>query len=74
MMRYRQCLCHNFPGTVATPSTLSSRLHLTSLSQKKRAVTRWATPLTAAGACPLDNRAELTGAYAGTTGADEIKC
>ena len=43
MMRYRQCLCHNFPSTVATPSSLSSRLHLASLRHKKSAFTRWAT-------------------------------
>ena len=74
MMRYRQCLCHNFPSTTATPSTLSSRLHLTALRRKKKALTRWATPLTAAGAYPLHDRAEITDAHAGTTGVDKIKC
>ena len=39
MMRYRQCLCHNFPSAAATPSMLSSRLHLGSTTYQVVSVT-----------------------------------
>ena len=67
MMRYRQCLCHNFPSTVATPNPLSSRLHLSHVAHQTGVLTDQATTLLTGSLRPTYSHAE-------TTDVDAIKC